>query len=474
MKKFLALILALFMLLTLAACGDSDTDKDDKDKDGNLGSGEASSIKLVEEKSLGGNVYIMGEELLGQYLWENEETTYKFADINGKITNIKEYSGYMENLYYKRYVTVTPKGVRTSGILDSWTGQEITPCDAMSTSGLGYRYEMFYYSTGETTQENAFNSVWDENGNTIYYTGYAKIFDYELGRFVPNLTITERSDSFGGNMSFIFEELEDGRTRVYDCNGEPVGTYYNVEYRTENSIFLAEDTFIDYFHSPDEFIVIGAEGSIISRINNKMQTYDLLPSSDKFLVERASVTTTEQEYITDLNGNHVSGGFDGRIYDLFEDKYVQLTVMDEDSGDYLEGICNLDNSPVVPCRYNGVAYYDGYFVAQKGRSYDDSKFTLFDATGKQIGKKEYARCYDGMLYTYDEDKDKSYVLFLNGTEKAINYYVGERFGDVIAVGTELYDVNTGKKLMGNVANYTCIDGKYYVSTNAEIIVYTIK
>ena len=474
MKKFLAIILALVMVFSLAACGsDGGKDKDDDDKDG--GSTAIGGIKLVEEKKLSEDLSVIASNgVLGQYIWGETTTTYKFANMDGEFVNSTEYSDYFSNHVYDRYIHVTPVGSRLFGVLDTQTGMEIVPCEAVSSTSLSARYEVFCYSTGEATEETAFGSYWAEDGSTVYYSGYAKIFDYEKGRFVPNITITGDSSLFFGNRTFVFETLNDGRVNAYNSDGAIIGTYYDVEYLSDSNIFLAEDTYIDSFTDPDRFVVVGVDGQIVGTVAQRMSVYSLLSGTDKYIRQNSSAYTTDQEFLTDLNGNVISAGFDVDIVDLIADKYIMTSDYNSETGKYNNGVYNLDGSELITPEWDDIYYYDGYFVTRKGRSYDDSKYTLFDSTGKKISKKEYSGHNGVILYDHDDDENISTVLFLNGSEKKLDYYVGEKIGDLVNVGNSLFDANTGKKLLDDMSLFFYRDGKYYVKTMQQVIVYTAK
>lgn len=445
MKKLLALILVLVMVLSLAACSSNNDSKDDDEDNDDGGATVLPSVtssakaELVYEGDLPENIEAMFFNAVGYY---DDSNTYYITNLKGERVNP---NGYIDlHSESENYISVRNPATELYGLVDCRTGEEVVPCEFKQISDLSARFDIFYYETG------------------LQYNG--KIFDYELGRFIPNLVITTTDISANNGYIFFGDHNVDERT-VYDANGNKVGDFYKVSYDSSGYSFLAEDTTTDsYTQRPDNFVIVDKEGAI-TRINGYMNSYRPVYANGEYLIHNFSDPNKDFSIayqILDLKTNSVTQPTNYMISNVLSEKYVVVREYDDEAYKWYSGVIDAQGNVIIPIEYASIEYDFDRFVAQPYTDSDEKEYYLFDTTGKKLNAKPCNRQLGTMLYNADDVSGKTSVLFYNGTEVETEGAVYHDFGSVIFAGEKIYDRFSGKVLLENVGNCHMVNDKLYV------------
>lgn len=199
-------------------------------------------------------------------------------------------------------------GINTTGLYTD-DGTELIPCEAAIITPLLFqwtdeaekytRFLYVIYGTEQTENENeAFFyattkmfAIAPQDGDT-FYKGYARIYDLETRKFVPDLTITNSDSSAARPGGSIFKyEDEKHKTYVYNTDGKIV-------YETEASVEMGNGYFVvEYKNVYDE-------------------NGELLFKSDNYLnvVKGSGLFLKDGDTVRDMYGN--------KMFDIPEDIYI--------------------------------------------------------------------------------------------------------------------------------------------------------
>lgn len=336
MKKCLAVLLTLMLIVSLAACG-LDTKDDSSESPASSVSGDAQQEtagsaddeQTTDREGTQQTILSQSGELDdrdGSVQFADDFLFYKDGD--GK-KHLLTFSG--EEKIELGFDSITSDGnglfvVRTddlgisaTGLADA-DGNLLIPCEAAFIRKMqGGRYweaayaveetdnedECFLY--GHTKNKNAIemqspgDSTPDTDKGDVMYTGYAKIYDIDQKRFVPNVEIGRNCIVKGCGDAFIVKQGGGhGTATVYNDNGDSV-----MKIEKNNINIIANGVFGNSASSG--YIFYDSAGNQLWDSGSKDIT--LIPSAtdDVYL----AVKENGLLYITDASGNRViDTGFD--------------------------------------------------------------------------------------------------------------------------------------------------------------------
>lgn len=329
-----------------------------------------------------GTLTFRSDDLLVRYEKdENGNTLYLPVDHMGKQISTERY-GYFEELLPGLFLVCSLEdSINNSGLL-SEEGELLIPCESAiishttldNTDSTKSQFLRVVYATEETENEdeaffyssNAFFSIQPQEGDK-FYKGYAKIYDLESKRFVPDLTITNPNQydtRFGGGL--ISVETVDGEKILYNASGKELfksSDYVNIDLG-------------DGFYILDYTQVFDTDGNLLfeARENDSLQIID---GSARFL----------------CSSNYASNLLS--VYDFYGNK-----------------VCEIEGPTIISSEANGV------FSASV-----DDKAILYNVEGQELCAKDnhYSASYKGYgIWEFtpkDSEANSSYYL-VNGTEAA--------------------------------------------------------
>ncbi len=391
-----------------------------------------------------------------------EDSMFKMLTYLGKDSYKMSYDSleWLGNGYYR--VRSNDMEESSYGIIDN-KGNTIIPCEAAMLQKMSDRYLYVAYITEQTDNEdecflfgyiknkNAVEantpglSLPDTENGDVMYKGYAKVYDLDKMRFVPDVEIGRNTVVEAcGDCFFVKEEGGYGKATLYNNEGV--------------SVWSVDDNHVN----------IIANGVFGNFIVGAVQFYDTsgkeLWTSDTTAIDLIesqsgnvyfSVKTDDGYYITDANGNKMSDDVyssiicecDG-VLSVIKDK---KTILTDKNGNELASLAD----------YRSYFTYknDGIWEAQKNdMSYviADKSGIIADNAGKHNGiytdDENLALVYNNGKYSYDANRIYKNLL----DEKLVSVYDVDENGEKVytnydethsAVMLGVADLNTGEIIL---------------------------
>ena len=463
-KKWLAALLALVMMLTVfVGCGEeapaSETPSDEtaattpsEDTDDEEEGGETQvvgAVKLTDCGVVEGDPQFMS----GGILYEHTDDGIVFYNQNGKNALTVECDG-VDSLITNGVCIVEKKVSETEsvyGVVDTFNGKVLVPCEANSFSVLSDRFVMVGYKTGEATKDDDFHFYFDANGDTVYYKGYGKVLDLDTGAFVPELKGTNSYFDFSASGNVIF--LADGQVKkAYSADGKLLGEYEYMNPKTDSALSLQSDG--------TGLGVFDADLNKVSLLSGDIYDYKTINGNDSMLIQTIEDAEYNTSYaVIDLEGKQLSAEvYPDGIDDVYAEKYILYRVK-QDDGDTLLGIDDMDGNEIVPAKYDAISYYEpGYFDCNL-----DGKYDVYNTAGEQCGPSGLSFTTGALIFTQNNEND---LLILNeGEMRTFEEYPRWQIASLVYTGNELVDVISGETVLTDVDNCIACGEDLYVYNN---------
>ena len=280
-------------------------------------------------------------------------------------------------------VTSFEDTVNCNGLM-SETGELLIPCECGmiktitpdNTENADIRFLLVVYATDETkNQDEAFFytsdaliSIHPEEGDKLY-KGYAKIYDIENQRFIPDLTITNPNKydtSVGGGL--VYTKTTDGERIVYNADGKML--YKSSEYTSVNL--------------GDGFYVINkevydTEGNLLFE-GEGYGSFMIIKGSARFLEQYDSKTSLYTVY--DYYGNKLFEVPDGMSV------YGEAKGLFRLYGDKTNTLVNAQGEEVYS-NNDSLGSYEGYGMWEFSPSGSDSNTVYYLVNGTEVTSSEH-------------------------------------------------------------------------------------
>lgn len=318
------------------------------------------------------------------------------------------------------------------GLVNYRTGKVLAPCAAVRVVCISQRYCMLMYAEATVeTEEEAFSSYKDKNGQTVYYAGYARVLDVTTGIFVPALKLQAVPEKMGG--------LGD---RFYISNGEAIDVYNangTVAMTMEDAQILDD---IALYSTLGGVYVYGSNLEQISQLKYASQRLTLLSGGYLRFYEDGMY------YLLDLLGNRV-----------VEDAYQDISCV---VGNYIIGrketgwgVTALTGEEVLPYTYIRI------------ENYGDGKLLLYDMEGQKFVYSPDGTMVDpetihgSGFFCYTQTETGRLYQLQNGETLSLDGEVSEWGAGLILTGETLYELHTGGTLLTGYERYAYCDGYVY-------------
>lgn len=290
-----------------------------------------------------GTLTVRSDDLLVRYERDGDnKVRYYPVDHMGKTLSDQVFDDVEELLPEVYTVRAIQEGVNNTGLLLE-DGEQLLDCEAAiircvysTYTEQSERYLLVVYGTEETENEDeaffyateSWFSIQPEEGD-VFYKGYGKVYDLELRRFVPELTINN-ADKYalhaGG--SLLSYEDEEGVTRLYNADGKEL-------YKVEGYASLDLG---DSFAVVDYSTVLDEQGEVLLKSEDY---WNVLDGTGRFLVsngygdQKTKVMDYFGNLLFELPGDHRvnrdGGGYfcgsigeDGALFDKDGNIVVQV------------------------------------------------------------------------------------------------------------------------------------------------------
>lgn len=340
----------------------------------------------------------------------------RVLDYMGNDNLGKTYAG-AACLYDEYWVVYNGSDDMNSCGLVNIDGTELIPCEAawisneLWTQGSTQepRFILVFYSTGKTENKEEALVYSSEHltfmgtppSDSVFYTGYAKVFDLQENKFVDGIEVTKDNlDVYACGDSII--ELKDGKTYLYDANGKLIDEFDKI---SSTDIDCINGHFV--INENDKSVLYACEGNEILSSSTDDYKYNMYGSFDTS--EYIEVCKDSKYGISDLNGNLILPIVYNQVYDICNG-YVSVKT---DNSEY-KLICLETGEQVGPTltssEYKSLDYGywyskmegDGYvYINAEGEVFEDLPY----APGLCIRSGEYG---EGYQYYIWKDRDYSF------------------------------------------------------------------
>lgn len=377
-------------------------------------------------------------------------------DLNGNPACVNNYDN-VEQVLDNGKCIVSHKdafGIYLYGIADTASGQELVECDAVEYQVLSSRYVLLSYIDELTTDRDYYGSFY-RGTYLLYYHGYGRIYDLQLGRFVPDYEMTGKKRFVTALGELIIQETEEFSVKsVFDSNGQHLGEYVNLYIHPKSGIALQTlSKGVQVYNSKME-PVITLSGSIYE--------YDTVPGSSEMLVK--TVTEEEQTYsfLMDLSGKRLSQNCSA-IRAVFDGQYILhcITATPEEGEKNAEpkilyGVVDFRGNTLIEPKYNAITYQKpGYFVAS-----DDQGCTVYSTDGKALNTEPLLH-HPGSPLLYVGAHEMVFIL------QTGQFYTPKSYPEYLCLSLifdsdQIIDVVTGQVVMEDVDDCMCVGNNLYV------------
>lgn len=465
MKKAISIILLLAMMLGLCACGNNDSEGNTPTKDvatqensgdeyqGNNDTSEdrasentidAGAMTLTEMGTVPNGVNFVSNGILTK----SDGTKVQILNQNGNSFNDKWYDA-VEYIIRDGICVVGIAGTNQTllGVVDAVAEKELAPCEAVTVSPLSDRFVMLAYATGTGTADDHVFAIGSTDGESYYYKGYGKILDLQKGEFIPNLELTTRKElqdtSAVGNV--IFVEKDSLITDVYGADGTFMGTYEYIYAYPQSGIALqfAENSVCVY----DENM------NLVSTLPKRDygETYDAVEGSSELLIHRGKKDNGEEWYsVIDLTGKALTAEYKW-ITSVYYNGFMHVTK------DGVSCIVDFAGNTIISDFMTASYVEPGYFMINQNNEY-----YVYDLTGKKLNDVALSEARFGT--TLKDDSGKLFI-FETGETLAVEGRIEKLTGSLVLIGSNVYDVITGKIVLSDVDACLATGGNLYVWDN---------
>ncbi len=446
MKRIYLLFIVLAMLL--AACDGTQNESEKQEGTKAQASQEGHTATKPEEKTgtvIGGvriaeagTVTGKCSFTMGDILTRTESGKVQLLDLNGKESTDKLYDK-VERLVGNGVVIVSMESEDTPkwGVVNSYTGKELVPCEAVDIQKLNERYLLVNYYTGAATEDDYYSFYSD--GGIIEYNGYGKVLDLEQERFVPGLEVTDDVVA-AGDMLYVDRDISE--VEVFDAEGKSQGTF---EY-----LYAYPDSGISLHANPAGFAVYDGSFQKIGYVNGSINSFDTIKGVDDMLIE---FVPERGRRLVDLDGQELSDFY----YFIGSVSEYGFNATKEHGGPF--GYVGMDGTELIPFSYDVIHFVKpGYLLAQK----DTENHDVYSLDGKKLNTEPVSGdLNECRFYTengfFAPDTGKTVEL----TRKMyLGYGLIEDTKD--AYTSTIYCARTGEVVFEEVENCVCIGENLYI------------
>lgn len=408
------------------------------------GSEVRGAVKLTNMGLVNGDPnFVKGGLLIYQY-----GDQIKILDLNGNPTAQRDYNK-IEQIFPNGLCAVSIRdafGINMIGIVDSNSGEELVPCDAIEMQVLSDRFVILSYIDEITTGWDYYGSFY-RGDYKLYYTGYGKIYDLQERQFVPNVELTSTKYRVTTLQSVILIETDEFSVKqVYHANGTFLGSYINLYASGHSGIALQVLS--------DGIQLYNGNMEKLNFLPGSIYEYDTIPGSSNMLVKTESTDEGDQAYLIDLSGKQLSKGHRA-ISAVYEGKYICHNIINED-GIMLYGITDFDGNEILAPEYLSIQYIEpGYFLGALPGGY---RFVRTDGT---FCNDEPLFHRGGTPVMYQESYENLFIL------ETGEIYTAEQHPDyqclsLVLVDDKLIDVITGQIIMDDVDDCMSVGNNLYI------------
>lgn len=334
-----------------------------------------------------GKLYFLSSILIRYEVSEDNTNLLIPVDHMGKAISSERY-GNIDALSPGLFVVSSfEETINCSGLLAE-SGELLIPCEAAiikelrprnSSDAAPARFLLVVYGTEKTDNKDeaffyateAWFSVAPEEGDQ-FYKGYAKIYDLENHRFVPDVTVTN-ANSYDTNVcgNLIFLETADGTQLIYNADGKEL---------FKSSVSYGWD-YGNGFYVLDSKEVYDSEGELLFKVSGR-DYLNVIKGSAQFLEYYNAETKIRSVY--DFYGNKLFdlaegiGSVSSEAGGLFACRLDKTAMLYNAQG---ELVYSLENS--YPPSYAGFGIWE-IMSAESGAPY-----TYFLVDGRTTSGKPY-------------------------------------------------------------------------------------
>lgn len=445
MKKcrFLALFLALVLLFT--ACSGQEEEQTSRGEP-TVQNGQEVTDPEQESGTVIGGVKITEAGVVtgkcsfinGDILYRTENDKVQLLDLNGKETAEKLYDK-VERLVGDGVVIVSMESEDTPkwGLVNSYTGKELVPCEAVDIQKLNDRYLLVNYYTGAASEDDYYSFYSD--GEIVKYNGYGKVLDRKQEQFVPGLEVTSDVTAAG---DVLYVDRDISEVEVFDAEGKSLGTYEYLYAYPESGIGIQVES--------TGFTVYDGSFQKAGDVTGSINSFDTIKGVNDMLIEHAS---GRGHRLVDLNGKELS---DFYYYIGSVSEYGFAAMETEDGTD---GYVAFDGTVLVPFDYEVIyCVQPGYLLAQKdGGSYD-----VYSVEGEKLNTEPVGGNLNECRFYTEKG------LFAPDTGKTIELANKQYLGYGLVKDTKdaykstIYCARTGEIVFEEVEACVCIGENLYI------------
>lgn len=331
------------------------------------------------------------------------------------------------------------------GLVNYRKGTVLAPCEAVRVIRLSQRFCMLVYVENTVeTEEEAFSSYTNKNGETVYYDGYARVLDITTGIFVPALKLQAMPERMGG-----------WGERFYVSNGEAIDVYNangTVAMTMEDAQIL------------DDIAMNSTIGGVFIYDSNMEQIAQLKHASQRLTLISGGYLRFYEDgayILLDLQGNRV-------VEDVFQD--ISCVV-----GNYIVarkengwGVTALTGEELLPYDYIRIADYgDGKLLLED----KEGKKSIYSADGTIVDAESL---HGSGYYYYTETEAGRLYQLQNGETMELSAEALELGMGLISEGETLYELHTGGTLLTGYDRYAYCDGYVYARINGIWTVFQVE
>lgn len=440
MRRMYLLFIVLAVLL--AACGNGEENVKKHTEKSDI---QGSQNEAEPEKEAGtviGGVRITGAGVVtgkcsfinGDVLYRRSNDKVQLLDLNGKETADKLYDK-VERLVGDGIVIVSMESEDTPkwGVVNSYTGKELVPCEAVDIQKLNDRYLLVNYYTGAASDDDYYSFYSD--GGIIEYNGYGKVLDLKQERFVPGLEVTDEVVA-AGDMLYVDREISE--VEVFDAEGKSLGTY---EY-----LYAYPDSGISLQAGSTGFTVYDGSFQKVCYINGSINEFKPIDGVDNLLIKN-------YKQIVDMEGEAVTDSY----YNAFSADQNGFSTRKNEDGK--TGYVSLDGTELVPFEYESTGYVEpGYLWAKV----DTDMYDIYSIQGEKLNT-EPVKFSLGQCAFYTENG-----LFAPDTGKTVELTNKQYLGYGLVKETKdaytstIYCARTGEVVFEDVEACVCIGENLYI------------
>lgn len=466
--KLLALILALMLVLT--ACGASSDSDEKTEKETETQTQEDAPVSEevqipdAPKQTIGAvtltEVGKVSPDAFNGYntvcLTNYADDYVTIPDLNGQTLSDYQYKC-IDSIIGNGLVVVQSKdsgSIPMLGVYNAYTGEQVIPCESAAILMLNDRYLMTCYHTGpaEDYTDGFYFYIDPVSHDTVYFTGYGKIFDLQTGAFVPGLELSSSYLDITAIGDCILIENDEGADDVFNASGTCIGTYKYMNAFPDSDLGLQ-----DLGNGVNVF-----DGTMtqVSQLEGSVYDYNTIKDCSDKLIKTNIVDGSVLYNIIDLQGNTLSAHFPS-IVSVYDEQYILSYTKSGD--DYLYGMYNFKGNAIVPAEYKSVTYFEpGYFSAR-----NDAGYFIYDLEGNKINNTPMDGMLQQILFYAGASYDQVLVLS-NGNLMDAESYPSVLTLSLAKIDNTIYDVISGSSLFENVDEaFACGDSIYVMLEDEE-------